>query len=99
MSLNRIFIVTFNKKCAILMHWKLKKKKKLPKEKNEDLEKLVYRCQFSLSNHTCGINYNLILKSTWNGKPKIILKKKNIVMELILSYFKSYNKATVIKTL
>lgn len=28
MSLDTIFRVTFNKKCAILMHWKLKKKKK-----------------------------------------------------------------------
>lgn len=27
MSLDTIFRVTFNKKCAILMHWKLKKKK------------------------------------------------------------------------
>lgn len=50
MSLDTIFRVTFNKKCAILMHWKLKKKKKtLPKEKKEDLEKLLYRCQCSLN--------------------------------------------------
>lgn len=28
---------------------KAKKKKKLPKEKKEDLEKLVYKCQCSLN--------------------------------------------------
>lgn len=53
MSLDTIFRATFNKKCAILMHWKLKKKK-LPKEKKEDLEKLVYRCQ-------CSLNHNAII--------------------------------------
>ena len=53
----------------------------------------------SKSNHIFDINYNLILKSTWNAKTKTISKKKNIVVELILSYFKTYNKATVIKTL
>lgn len=30
------------------------KKKKLPKEKKEDLEKLVYRCQ-------CSLNHNAII--------------------------------------
>lgn len=33
MSLDTIFRVTFNKKCAILMHWKLKKKKNIAKRK------------------------------------------------------------------
>lgn len=47
----------------------------------------------SQSNHTCGINYNLILKSTWNAKTKTISKKKNMDVELILSYFKTYNKS------
>ena len=33
------------------------------------------------------------------SKTKTISKKKNIDVELILSYFKTYNKATVIKML